>query len=86
MIWELHSDFNFQNERLKDHAEVSENLSKISTQEIECLKNKINFYLKHFSLVQKKDSEPAQLRINFLTKLYSVLENEILNRRNRLFI
>lgn len=86
MVWELRSSFNFQEGNDVCHPEITENISKFSTQEIQSLKTKINFYINHFSLLAKKDSEPARLRIGFLSKLNALLEKEILDRRSRYFI
>ncbi len=62
---------------------ISQNLSSVSTSDIQSFFNRINFYLEHFSIVNKRSKTQAnETKVNLLKNLQSVLKSEMENRQN----
>ncbi len=55
---------------------------EISTQELQSLKKKVDFYMDHYTLVKKnrEDNITYEDKLNFLSNLNQVLDTEINSR------
>ena len=89
MIWELKENLDIieDNNDIYSECVLKENLSKVPTCEIQNLRNRINFYLAHFTILAKTtNSEVSERRISQLKKLNMILDNEIQYRQNKIYI
>ena len=81
MEFNYSSEFNFDSSSIPSNnieQLVSQNLSTVSTSEIKSFCNRVNFYLEHFSIINKKHkTASSDNKVHFLKKLSEVLKNEV---------
>ncbi|MFA6989374.1 MAG: hypothetical protein WC197_04830 [Candidatus Gastranaerophilaceae bacterium] len=81
------TSFNFSsaiNSVNKPHALIKDkdSLSKISITEISGMVDRINFFIRHFDILTRKNTlYKSEVKITFLKKLRTVLLSEIDNRK-----
>lgn len=82
MNWK--SEFEFTNKQTQ--VEVC-SMTNFSTEEIKSLKNRINFYIVHYSIIIKKlPAKEATLKLENLKKLLYLMDKEINKRISTLNI
>jgi len=83
-MWKI-SPEDLDNDISKQSSSLHEYLEKISFEEINDMKNRVNFCLAHIKIISKHEySESTEYQINFLKKINSLLDNEIHKRKQKI--
>jgi len=77
-----HCEFDFNSSMQAARPDIiNQHLTTLSTGEIQRFFNRVNFYLEHFTIVNKKQRTlSSENKVNFLRKLRSILKDEIDSR------